>query len=159
MVGRYDDGVSLPDKAIDLDPNLASAWALRGICKGGQGRVEEAIQDLEHALRLSPRDPRRWLPQHGLAWAYLMAGQYDEAISWATMVLQLQPNLGVTLRVAIAAYALAGRLDKAREVLATHIVIEPETRISTIRETYLRRVTPQAFELLAGGLRKAGFPE
>jgi hypothetical protein len=43
--------------------------------------------------------------------------------------------------------------------LATHIVIEPETRISTIRETYLRRVTPQAFELLAGGLREAGFPE
>jgi adenylate cyclase len=158
-LGRYDDGVSLLNKAIDLDPNLASAWALRGICKGGQGRVDEAIQDLEHALRLSPRDPRGWLAQHGLAWAHLMAGRYDEAISWASTVLQLQPNLGVTPRVAIAAHALAGRLDKAREASAAHMKIEPETRISTIRETYLRRVTPQAFEILTDGLRKAGFPE
>jgi TolB-like protein/class 3 adenylate cyclase/Flp pilus assembly protein TadD len=158
-LGRYDDGLSLVNKAIDLDPNLAAAWALRGVCKGGQGRVDEAIQDHEHALRLSPRDPLRWLAQHGLAWAHLMAGRYEEAIRWASTALQLQPNLGITLRVAIAANALAGRLDEARQILAKHSALEPQTRISTIRATYLRRVTLQSWEILADGLRKAGFPE
>jgi tetratricopeptide (TPR) repeat protein len=140
-LGRYDDGLSLLNKAIDLDPNLAAAWALRGICKAGQGLLDEAIQDHEQALRLSPRDPLRWLAQHGLAWAHLMAGRYEDAIRWVSMALQLQPHLGVTLRVAIAANALAGRLDEARQILARHEALEPQTRISTIRAAYLRRVT------------------
>jgi adenylate cyclase len=158
-LGRYEDGLSLLNKAIELDPNLASAWALRGVCIAGQGRVDEAIQDYEQALRLSPRDPLRWLAQHGLAWAHLMTGRYDQAIRWASTALQLQPHLGFTLRVAIAANALGGRLEEARQLLAKHMALEPQMRISTIRATYLRRVNLQSWEILADGLRKAGFPE
>ena len=158
-LGRYQDGLSLLNKAIELDPNLASAWALRGVCIAGQGRVDEAIQDYEQALRLSPRDPLRWLAQHGLAWAHLMAGQYEEAIRWASTALQLQPHLGFTLRVAIAANALGGRLEDARQLLAKHMTLEPQMRISSIRSSYLRRVNLQSWEILADGLRKAGFPE
>lgn len=88
-----------------------------------------------------------------------MAGRYDDAIKWTSTALQLQPKLGVTLRVAIAANALDGRLDEAREILKRHLEIEPGVRISTIRETYLRRVTLQSWEILTDGLRKAGFPE
>jgi tetratricopeptide (TPR) repeat protein len=156
---RRVDALALLDRAIDLDPNLAGAWTARGICKGNQGRIDEAIQDFEHALRLNPRDPRRFMTQHGLAFAHFMAGRYDEAVSLATAVLQVQPRRGVTLRVAIAAHALAGRTDEARKVLAAHMKIEPETRISTLRETYLRRLRPEVFEILVDGLRKAGFPE
>jgi len=159
VLGRYDEGISLLDRAIELDPNLAVAWELRGVCKGGQGKIEEAIRDLEHALRLNPRNPRRWVAQHGLAWVCLLAGRYDEANSWASKVLQTQPHLGFTIRVVIAAHALAGRLDKAHEAMKIHMTLEEGARISTIRLSYLRRVTPEAFELLADGLRKAGFPE
>jgi tetratricopeptide (TPR) repeat protein len=158
-LGRYDEGISLLDKAIELDPNLATAWAWRGLCKGGHGKTDEAIQDLQHALRLSPRDPRAWMVQHGLAWAHLIAGRYDEAISYAAAVLQFQPELAVTLRIAIAAHALAGRQDKARDVLTTHMTVEPETRIATMRQSYLRRMPPEVFDTFAEGLRQAGFPE
>jgi TolB-like protein/class 3 adenylate cyclase/Tfp pilus assembly protein PilF len=158
-LGRREEGVALLDRAIALDPNLAPAWALRGMGKGGLGKTVEAVADLEQALRLSPRDPRRWIAQHALAWTHLVADRYDEALAWAELVLQLQPNLGFTLRVVIAAHAQAGRLEKAQEALATHMSIEPDARISTLRASYLRRVTPQAFEILVDGLRKAGFPE
>ena len=159
VLGRYDEGISLLERAIELDPNLAVAWELRGVCKGGQGRIVEARADFEHALRLNPRDPRRWVAEHGLAWVCLVDGRYDEAISWATKVLQTQPQLGFTIRVMIAAQALAGRLDKAHEAMKTHMALEEGARISTIRPSYLRRVTPQAFEILAEGLRRAGFPD
>ena len=158
-LGRYDDGVTLLDKALALDPNLAAAWTFRGMFKGGQGKVDEAMSDLKQALRLSPRDPGGWVAEHGLAWANLMAGRHDEAASWATKALQARPGVGYTLRVLIAAHALAGRHDKAREALATYLANEPQARLSTIRESYLRRVTIPAFNILADGLRRAGFPE
>jgi TolB-like protein/class 3 adenylate cyclase/Flp pilus assembly protein TadD len=158
-LGRYDEGISLLDKAIELDPNLATAWAWRGICKGGHGKTDEAVEDLQHALRLSPRDPRAWMVQHGLAWAHLIAGRYDEAISCAAAVLQFQPKLAITLRIAISAHALAGRQDKAREVLTKHMIVEPETRIATMKQSYLRRMPLEVFDIFAEGLRKAGFPE
>ena len=88
-----------------------------------------------------------------------MTSRYDDAISAASMVLQSQPGYGPTLRVAIAANALADRANAARAVLERHTALEPEARISSLRETYLRRVAPEAFEVLADGLRKAGFPE
>jgi tetratricopeptide (TPR) repeat protein len=154
-----DEGISLLDRAIEHDPNLALAWEIRGVCKGGQGEIDEAIPDFEQALRLNPRDPRRWVSQHGLAWVYLLAGRYDDAVSLAQKVLHSHPDFGFTIRVLVAAHALAGRLDKAHEALRTHMVLEEGARISTIRPSYLRRVTPQAFEVLAHGLRKAGFPE
>ena len=97
--------------------------------------------------------------QHGLAWVHLIAGRYDEAISCAAAVLQYQPNFAVTLRIVIAAHALAGRQDKAREVLATHMLVEPETRISTMWVSYRRRMPKEVFDRFAEGLRKAGFPE
>jgi len=43
--------------------------------------------------------------------------------------------------------------------LAAHMKIELDTRISTLRETYLRRLRPEVFEIVVDGLRKAGFPE
>ncbi len=97
--------------------------------------------------------------QHGLVCAQLIAGRYDEAVSLATAALQVQPSRGVTLRVAIAGHALAGRIDEARKVLAAHMKIELDTRISTLRETYLRRLRPEVFEIAVDGLRKAGCPE
>jgi adenylate cyclase len=151
--------MTLYDKAIELNPNLVVAWAMRGICNGSLGNTARSISDFEQALRLSPRDPMRWLAQHGLAWSHLMAGRYDEALSWATLALQFNPAVGFTLRVLIAAHAYAGRLDKAREVLATHMAREPHARLSSLRASYLRRVPQQAFDTLADGLRKVGFPE
>jgi len=159
MFFQLKEGLTLFDKAIELNSNLSLAWAMRGICNGNLGNTARSISDFEQALRLSPRDPMRWIAQHGLAWAHLVAGRYDEALSWATLVLQFNPTVGFTLRVVIAALAYAGRLDKAREVLAKHMALEPDARISTLRASYIRRVSPQAFDVLADGLRRAGFPE
>lgn len=80
---------------------------------------------------------------------------YDEAASRATTAPQMQQH---RLGIAIAADALGGRPERAREMLA-HMKSEPGTSISTIRKSYLRRVRPQAFQIQTDGLRKAGFPE
>jgi adenylate cyclase len=157
--GRRSEALVLFDAAIELDPNLSTAWVFRAMCRRSLGREAEAMQDFEHVLRLDPRDPRRWVAQHALAWGHLMAGRYDDAVAGATTVLQLYPDFGATLRVAIAAHALAGRLDLAREVLARQMAVEPKASISGMRDTYVRRTGAEQYEKLVVGLRKAGFPE
>ncbi len=157
--GRRPDALPLLDKALRLDPNLALAWTFRGMCNNSLGRTEDGTRDLEYASRLNPRDPFGWVVDHAWAWGHLMEGRFDEAASRATAALQMRPGFGPSLRVAIAANALAGRLDKARELVAAHAALEPNARISFMREFYIRRTSSESFDKLADGLRRAGFPE
>jgi tetratricopeptide (TPR) repeat protein len=51
---RHADALALLDRAISIDPSHALAWTFRGMCKASVGKEEEAIKDIEHALRLNP---------------------------------------------------------------------------------------------------------
>ena len=161
MFGNRRHGEALPllEKALHLDPNLALAWTYLGMCNNAFDRWDDAARNLEQASRLSPRDPWMWVADHARAWGHLMQDQYDEAAARATAALQMRPGFGPSLRVAIAAHALAGRLDKAAEFLAAQAALDPNARISTMRALYVRRTSPESFDKLVVGLRKAGFPE
>lgn len=51
------------EKALDLDPDLADAYAVRGLINSDSGRVDFAIINLRRAIELSPNslDARNWL--------------------------------------------------------------------------------------------------
>jgi len=80
--------------------------------------VDQAIEQLQRAMRLSPRDPLMFTMQGVTAFAHFFAGRYDEATSWAEKAFWERPNILATLRVAAASYALAGRLMEARKAIA-----------------------------------------
>jgi TolB-like protein/DNA-binding SARP family transcriptional activator len=52
-----DGAVSLLDKALKLNPNLASAWHVSGWVRCYLGDADTAIEHLVRAMRLSPLDP------------------------------------------------------------------------------------------------------
>ena len=109
-------------------------------------------------MRLSLLDPLLlpWM-QSGTAYAYLFAGQYDQAASWAEKALRGGPRNPSALRAAAASFALAGRLEEARKVAARFLEVFPEARISRSPPLYLRR--PADLARFAEGLRLAGLPE
>jgi tetratricopeptide (TPR) repeat protein len=80
--------------------------------------VDQAIERLQRAMRLSPRDPLMFTMQGVTAFGHFFAGRYEEAISWAEKAFWERPNILATLRVAAASYALAGRLEEARKAVA-----------------------------------------
>ncbi len=57
------------------------------------GNANEAIADLHHALRLSPRDPIRAEWQYRLAMAHFTAAAYDLACDWGQTAADTNPNL------------------------------------------------------------------
>jgi len=158
VVHEFDAGKLFIDRALTLNPNLATAWRSGGWLRVWMGDPDNAIRHFAEFKRLSPLDPLICMAQCGNAFAHLFSGRYDEASSQAEQVLQENPNLHMGLRIAIASNALAGRIERAKNALSRLRHIDPALRVSNLSD-----VTPlcrsEDMARYAEGMRKAGLPE
>jgi TolB-like protein len=158
LAGDLDSGIAFVDRAILLNPNLATAYVLNGLLRYYRGETDLAIEHLQRAMRLSPLDPALYQMHVGTGFAHLLAGRFDEASSWAEKAFREQPNYLVGAAVTAASQALAGRLDEATHAMARVRQIDPALRLSNLKDWFpIRR--PEHFALWADGLQKAGLPE
>jgi tetratricopeptide (TPR) repeat protein len=158
LVGDLDSGVTFLDRALLLNPNLAAAWVFSGLLRFYRGESEVAIEQLAHAMRLSPLDPTLYQMQVGTAFCHLFAGRFDDASSWAEKAFREEPNYLPAAAVAAASHALANRLDDARRAMSRLRQIDPVLRISNLGEWFpIRR--PEDFARWAEGLGNAGLPQ
>jgi len=150
--------LSLIDRALELDVNLATAWQRSGWVRGYAGDPEGAIESLNNAIRLDPLDPRAFLTQTAMAFAHFIAGRDDEAADWAAKALRLRPNWHPALRVALAANGLGGKPDEANRALRAYLRTDPDVSVAKICGFYPLRKDANRQRLILG-LRKAGVPE
>jgi adenylate cyclase len=152
-------GTGLVDRALMLNSNLAEAWRCSGWRRIWLGDPKLAIEHFARAMRLSPLG--RWLVdiQSGIAHAHFFLGQYDEAVSWAAMALQNNPDFQAGARIGAASNAVAGRPEEARETVVRLQRLNPTLRVSNLNHVlgpYRRADDLARYE---EGLRKAGLPE
>jgi adenylate cyclase len=158
LVREVEDGAALIERALVLNPNLATAWHFGGIVAGWLGKPEQAIEYFARAMRLSPLDPLIGQMQTGLGFAYFFAGRHDEAAAMAAKAVREGSNWVPAYLMAAASAAFAGRTDEARSAVTKLLQIAPGHRVSNLRDVWpLRR--PQYLAKLEEGLRKAGLPE
>jgi TolB-like protein/tetratricopeptide (TPR) repeat protein len=158
LVHDLEGGAGFINRALALNPNDHTAWALSGWVKAWLGEPETAIQQLTHAMRLSPLDPLTFVMQGAIAFAHFLAGRYDEGSSWAERALRERPDFLLALVPAATNNALAGHLKTAQKATEALRKLNPSLRISNVEDLIpLRR--PEDLARLAEGLRKAGLPE
>ena len=159
FAGReIDHAVALADRAIELNPNLAQAWGFSGWVRLALGQADTAIDHVARAMRLSPLDPFMRGRQTTTAAAHLIAGRYDEALSWAAKALRPDPNFAPAWRMAAASHALAGHMEEAQAACARLRQLEPLLRVGNFRDM-ATPYRPADLAKLEEGLRKAGLPE
>jgi len=151
-------GIALLDRALVLNPNLASAWFLAGFLRTWNGEPDAAIEHFAHAMRLSPLDPEQYRMQAGLAAAHLFAGRFDAASSWAEKAFRELPSFLMVVSVIAASHALAGRPDEAQRAMKHLRELDPALRVSNLGD-WLPICRPEDLATFADGLRKAGLPE
>jgi adenylate cyclase len=158
MLRDLSSGRQLIDRALELNPNLANAWASSGWINIWQGNPDLAMEHLGRAERLDPGSPNL-ASFAAMAHASFFLGEYEKALGLAERTLRHSPDAHVCLRIGAASAAFAGRSEVACRLAAHLQVIDPAFRVSRLSE-YLGPYQKSAFvEKYAEGLRLAGLPE
>ena len=74
---------------------------------------------------------------------HFFAGRYSDAALWAEKAVREQPSL-ITLRVAAASYASAGRSEDAHQAIARALQFDPDMRVSNLKDR-LMQFRPEHF--------------
>lgn len=158
VAGRLEEGDELIERALELDPNLASAWLFSGWVKIYLGEPEVAIRRVERANRLSPNEPNVYGMQSATALAHFFAGRPAEALSWAQKAMRAQSHQVLATCVAAASAALIGDEGEAEKTVRQLLQINPDLRASVLKAYWpIRR--PSDLATWEEGLRRAGLPE
>ena len=100
------------------DPNFAAAHAQKANQLVRLGRAREALPVARHAVELAgPYDQSTGVVYWVLGRAYFVLKDYDDAIHWLQRSVDKRGNLWFSGAFLVAAYALAGRHEEAREAL------------------------------------------
>ncbi len=158
VAGDLAAGGALLEEALALNPNLAIAWSNSGFVKLWSGEIETAIECIMRAVRLSPLDPMLHVMESAIAHAHYQADRFEQAASWAEKALRRQPTWTPAARVAAASYAQARRSDQVEQAMARLRVMQPELRVSNLRDV-TGPYRPEALRKFEQGLRLAGVPE
>lgn len=158
VIGDYEAGSALTDRALALNPNCAAAWSASGCLKACHDDPDIAIEHLSRARRLSPLDPLTFFMQCFTAFAHFVAGRYDAAWPIAEAASRAQPYYLTGLRVAAASNAMAGRLDAASKHIALSLQLDPELTVSNLRHR-VGQIRPAYFVRYVEALRLAGLPD
>jgi adenylate cyclase len=157
FAGDLDTGIALTDKALLLNPNLASAWFLGGYLRIWIGRPDDALAYLERAMRLSPVDPEMYRMEAGMAMAHLFAGRTETAAALAEKAFRQLPSFLMPAAIVAACHALAGDRGKAERAIDQVRRLDPALRLSNLAD-WLPIHRSQDLATLTEGLRKAGLP-
>jgi DNA-binding winged helix-turn-helix (wHTH) protein/TolB-like protein len=159
--GRLAEAMAVTRQLLSLNPHDARANADLAAQYYFAGRWEDALRQVDLAIRLSPLDrPHVAACQTLAATALIPLQRYDEAIERAQLVLD-GPRARGRHGVIASAEAWRGNLEAARNAAAESLKLQPGMSIERLRAS--RGST--APEYLAGmehfyeGLRRAGIPE
>jgi TolB-like protein/Tfp pilus assembly protein PilF len=141
-------------RALELNPNFATAHGRLGSALAYDGRPERALQHLNYALRLSPYDPQNAFLYGNIAMAHYQARRYGEAVEFAGKAVRLRPAVTGAYRVLCAGLAMAGRIDDARAALQRIRRLQPTLSLAWVAETY--PLTELPMQHFLDGLRKSG---
>jgi TolB-like protein/tetratricopeptide (TPR) repeat protein len=134
-------------RAIELNPNHASAYMWFAMLRDGEERDEEAIELFQRSMEL---DPLGRIPFTNLPMLYAQRGQNDEAIRLWLKAMQVHPEWPMPQLYIAQHLAGLGRLDESMAWIeqASALADDPVVDLFTVRLYVAFGDTEKAVELL-----------
>jgi adenylate cyclase len=146
------------ERTLQINPNFALAHSFLGGALAYLGTTDEAIEEIELAMRLSPRDPFMVTFEVAHAIADFIAGRYQASAAWARKAAHTNPGYSVAQRFLAASAGLAGLEDEAHEALAKVQLLQPQLNAQWVEQMSLFTRGDDRARFIEG-LRLAGLPE
>jgi adenylate cyclase len=156
MTGRIKEGLRVADAALAINPNYASAYSYRALAETNLGQFEQAKSDVQHAMRLSPLDPRMGAFLDKMGWAELYLGHFDAAIEESSKAINGGSKVWFTYLCLATAHALKGDIDEAKTALTEARRLNPPLNVKWMTGG---KLFPNYTQAWYDALRKAGLPE
>jgi TolB-like protein len=158
LAGDNDAALSAIERAIELNPNFATACGHHGLVLAFLNRPEEAIISVHRAIQLSPVDPTMFAFYNALGLAHLTAGRYEEALGWIEAALRENSGLpALERKVSLCGHL--GRREEAASSLRLLRELHPDPTIAGIGRDLPKGMVTEVVARFNDGLRKAGVPE
>jgi TolB-like protein/class 3 adenylate cyclase/Flp pilus assembly protein TadD len=150
---RANEALRAADAGLAINPNYAPLLDARAFAETALGRFEQAKNDTQQAMQLSPRDPESPTRRLSLGMAELGLGNFDAAIVEYQKSIDAGAHSFIPYANLAAAYALEGKTEEAKSALTEARRLNPKLTVTWLID-HAPNVPP-----LFDGLRKAGLPE
>jgi len=136
LLKKFDVAEELYARALQINPNEAMAWLLKGTLHAFKGEGDLAVEHTERSLKLSPLDPHRYFYDSLAATAALAAGRYERAIELARRSLRANRTHTSTFRALAISQWQLGLQDDARSTVNELLRLDPGLTITQYRERH-----------------------
>ncbi len=157
FVRNYGAAKVLLQRAVALDPNSAWAWSRLGWLANYADRPQEAQENFEKALRLSPLDPMNFNIYVGLASSFQVAGDDNAAADMFLRALDERPNAFWIHRNLAPALLGAGRTEEAYRARDVLLRAYPEMTVQRFKDAMV--FSPAVLERIGKQLVELGVPD
>ena len=128
---RLDDSVASYKRAVELSPDHADLRALYALALTFAERPDEAVREMETAMRLNPLDPGWYFGVLGHAYRY--AGRLEDALSILFQYNRQSPGFGLV--DIILTYADMGDAERAGSYAKALLAARPEFTVADWERT------------------------
>jgi adenylate cyclase len=154
-IGQHDRAIEEAQKAIEIDPNFADAYAWLGQLYILTGQAQNTPSLITVAMRINPNFPFWYDFTYG--YAHYFMGEFDKAVEYIELAVDRNPNVYFTRLAFAASLAMAGNQDDAEwQIDELFGMGFNKSRDELIEEHPIRDLAYR--KLYDQGLEKAGLP-
>ncbi len=154
----YDAAVITYRKAVELCPSSSKAHFGLSFGLSVTGQYDEAIESIDRAIELSPRDPMSWSYHTVKALTYIYSEKFDLAVS-SSKVSSSYTAANHWAPVLLAPSLIhLGHYDEALEVLEKAKCLKPDISVHAVTEAFATRNEADTLAIREG-LMDAGLKE
>jgi adenylate cyclase len=158
LTREFDVALDAMDRAIYMNPTSAIILVYSALLRTYVSDADRAIDEFLRSIRLNPVDPAMSFTFCGLAFAFLIKGDYEKALEYARRSAREIPYWMSAWRAVAVASVKTDRLQEAQEAVSHILFLSPNYSIAQARRGLPFR-DEWVCEMFIDGLRKAGLPE
>ncbi|WP_159346748.1 BTAD domain-containing putative transcriptional regulator [Roseomonas harenae] len=154
----FDSAAYYLGRSLEMNPHLASAWALSAATHAYSGDPAESLRRLERYRTLAPFHPHDRILSQIFTTAYTLGGEFEKALVFGRRAVRAAPGFVNGYKPVLASLGHLGMQREAKPILASLLKVEPDFNVQGFVSAYpFRRAEDR--EAYAEGLRLAGAPK